>query len=240
MAEYKVGRRATECAATNQPFAEGQDVVSAIFDGEDGFERRDYDAVAFADSSGGVEEPYSFWRARIPVAQEEQHRLDFDLALEFFARLVRDDEPEHMGLRFVLALLLGRKRRVKLKGFSKRDGTEYLNCVIRGDEEDEELSLEVPKLDEEGRSSLQSDLNRLFGVEETPVPEDVTPEDVAPEDVASEDATSEDAASADTPSDEAAQGVTGSGDAATDAATGAAAAVDETDAVGSGGDSAPL
>jgi hypothetical protein len=164
MAEYKVGRRAAECAATNQPFAEGQEVVSAIFDAEDGFERRDYDAVAFE----AVEPSYSFWRGRIPQAREEQHRLDFDLALEFFTRLVRDDEPEHLGLRFLLALLLGRKRRLKLKGFSKKDGVEYQKCLLRGDEEDEELSLEVPKLDDAGRVDLQSQLNRLFGVEEAP------------------------------------------------------------------------
>ena len=71
-------------------------------------------------------------------------------------------------MRFLLGLLLGRKRRVKLKGFSMKGGQEWLNVVIRGDEEDEPVSVAVPKLDEEGRNALQADLNRLFGVAAEP------------------------------------------------------------------------
>ncbi|MEM8884597.1 MAG: hypothetical protein AAGD14_11040 [Planctomycetota bacterium] len=162
MAEYKVGRRAPECAATQQPFAEGEEIVSAIFEGDEGFERRDYKVEAF----GEVKGYHSFWKGRIPVKQEDPQRLDYDLALEFFRRLVHENEAEHEGLRFVLGLLLGRKRRLKLKGFARKKGQETLELVLRGDEEDEPLSLAVPPLDEEGRDTLQRDLNRLFGIEE--------------------------------------------------------------------------
>jgi len=161
--EYKLGRRNPECAATGAPFEEGDEIVSAVFEAGEGFERRDYKAEAWTGDEGA----HSFWRARIPVKQEDERRLDYDLALEFFRKLVKEDDPERAGLRFVLGLLLGRKRRLKLKGFSKRkDGSEVLNLVLRGDEEDEALSVDVPDLDEEGRAALQSELNRLFGIDE--------------------------------------------------------------------------
>ena len=176
MADYKVGKRAPECAVTGEPFEEGEEIVSAIFSSEDGFERRDFKAAAFAESS----DCFSYWRGRIPVQQEDTHRLDYDLALDFFRRLVAEDDPERQGLRFMLGLLLGRKRRLKLKGFSRRgsgDGErEFLNLVIRGDEEDEAVSVEVPQLDEEGRAALQAELNRLFGVEESTPQDDPTPQ----------------------------------------------------------------
>ena len=161
MAEYKLGRRNTECAATGEPFAEGEEIVSAIFEGDEGFERRDYKAAAFTGDEGA----YSFWRAHIPVKQEEAQRLDYDLALEFLRNLIREDDPEHAGLRYVLALLLGRKRRLKLKGFARKGGDEVLNLELRGDEEDEALSLPVPALDDAAREALQAELNRLFGIE---------------------------------------------------------------------------
>ena len=64
MAEYKLGRRNPECAGTGEPFVEGEEIVSAIFGTDEGFERRDYKAAAFE----GVEGAYSFWRGRILCA----------------------------------------------------------------------------------------------------------------------------------------------------------------------------
>ena len=165
VADYKLGRRTPECAGSGEPFVEGEEIVSAIFLGEEGFERRDYKAAAF----DGVQGAFSFWRGRIPVKREDAHVLDFDLALDFFRKLVDEDDPDRAGLRFLLGLLLGRKRRMKLKGFSRKGDREYLNLVIRGDEEDEAVSVEVPQLDEQARTALQTELNRLFGIE---VPEE--------------------------------------------------------------------
>jgi hypothetical protein len=161
VAEYKLGRRNPECAGTGEPFVEGEEIVSAIFGTDEGFERRDYKAAAFE----GVEGAYSFWRGRIPVKEEDAHVLDFDLALDFFRKLVAENDPEQAGLRFLLGLLLGRKRRLKLKGFSRKGDREVLNLVIRGDEEDEPVSVDVPELDAEAQAALQAELNRLFGIE---------------------------------------------------------------------------
>jgi hypothetical protein len=172
MAEYRLGRRNAECAATGEPFGEGEEIVSAIFEGDEGFERRDYKASAFTGDEGA----FSFWRAHIPVKQQDAQRLDYDLALEFFRKLVAENDPERAGLRFVLALLLGRKRRLKLKGFRKRGDGEVLHVVLRGDEEDEELTVDVPALDDSGRGALQAELNRLFGIE-TPDEPDAGPAD---------------------------------------------------------------
>jgi len=167
MADYKLGRRAPECAATGNPFQEGEEIISAIFSGEDeGFERRDYSVSGFE----GVTGYHSYWRAQIPVTVEDERKLDYDLAFEFFQRLRRDDEEQTAPLVYLLALLLGRKRRIKLKGFGRGKGGETLKVVVAGDEEDEALELPVPDLGEDDAGRLQDDLNRLFGIE-VPEPE---------------------------------------------------------------------
>ena len=166
MADYKLGRRAPECAATGKPFAEGEEIISVVFSGDEGFERRDYSVAGFE----GIDDYHSFWRAHVPVTVEDERRLDYDLAMEFFNRLRRDENEEHTALVYLLALLLGRKRRVKLKGFGRGKGGETLHVVVRGDEEDEALELPVPPMGEGAAERLQAELNRLFGIE-VPEPE---------------------------------------------------------------------
>jgi len=162
MADYKLGRRAPECAATGKPFAEGEEIISAVFLEDEGFGRRDYSVAGFE----GVDDYYSYWRARVPVTVEDERRLDYDLAFEFFQRLRTESGDEHAPMVYLLALLLGRKRRIKLKGFGRgKGGEEILNVVVRGDEEDEELELTAPSMGEDDADRLQGELNRLFGIE---------------------------------------------------------------------------
>lgn len=182
MAEYKLGRRAPECAATGKPFAEGEEIISAVFPGEEGFERRDFSVAGFE----GVTGYHSYWRASVPVTVEDARRLDYDLAAEFFHRLRKDEDESHAPLVYFLALLLGRKRRVKLKGFGRgKLGEEILNVVVRGDEEDEALELPVPVMGEGDAERFQAELNRLFGIE-VPEPEP-TEEEPADEPEAAEE-----------------------------------------------------
>ncbi len=161
MAEYKLGRRAPECAATGRTFEEGEAIVSAIFETDDGFERRDFGVDAFAALE---EESYSFWRSQVPVTVEDERRLDFDLAMEFFLRLRTESDEEHASLVYLLGLLLGRKRKLKMKGFKRTAKGEMLRLVVRGDEEDEEVDIPVPDVGPEDADRLQADLNRLFGI----------------------------------------------------------------------------
>ena len=60
-------------------------VVSAIYLEGDAFVRRDYAADRFP----GPEEAFSVWKSQIPIkAEEEQFKLDFDLAGGFLEKLV--------------------------------------------------------------------------------------------------------------------------------------------------------
>lgn len=161
MAEYKLGRRAPECAGTGRVFEEGEAIVSAIFEVDEGFERRDFGVDAF---EALEDESFSFWRSQVPVTVEDERRLDFDLAMEFFLRLRTEADDQHASLVYLLGLLLGRKRKLKLRGFKRTAKGEMLRLVVRGDEEDEEVEIPVPDLGPEDADRLQADLNRLFGI----------------------------------------------------------------------------
>jgi hypothetical protein len=186
VAEYEIGGRARVCAATGEPFDEGSMVVSAIYLEGDAFVRRDYAADRFP----GPEEAFSVWKSQIPIkAEEEQFKLDFDLAGGFLEKLVAEADPQREGLVYVLTLLLSRKRRVKiLKTAALPEGEQLLTVRIRGAEEDQEVQVRAPRLDAETVAALQQELAELFGfAEPEPEPEpdadadaDADPEAQAP------------------------------------------------------------
>lgn len=155
VAEYKIGGRAKECAATGAPFEEGQTVVSAIYLEDGGFVRRDYAEDAFP----GPQDVFSTWRFTIPVTAEEEQKLDFDLASQFLEKLIEQAEPGQEGLTYVLTLLLSRKRRVKIL----KTAGDTLTVRIRGPEEDVEVAVREPRLTAEDVDRLQAQVAKLFG-----------------------------------------------------------------------------
>ncbi len=162
MAEYRISTRAKTCAATGEPFQEGQVIVTAIDeDPEDGFIRRDYSEQGFLGAGGA----FSYWRSRLPVTPDEGRKLDFDLALNFLQKLIAQADPEREGLAYTLVLLLARKRRVKIKVSRPLPDGELLTVVVPGPEEDREVTMHAPRLTPDDVTRIQTELATLFGFE---------------------------------------------------------------------------
>ncbi len=159
MTEYRIRKRAQECAASGEAFAHGDVVVSAVYeDPEEGFLRKDIHERRFADA----EPPFSHWKTVFLVEEEDSRKLDFDVALQFLRDLLTKADPEREGLVYVLTLLLSRKRRVKLKDTQSLPDGELLSVVVPGDEDDDEIKIRAPRLSEEQADALQAELAELF------------------------------------------------------------------------------
>jgi hypothetical protein len=154
----KLERRSGACLACGREFTGGETIVSAIFlpEGEEAFARKDLCPDCFEKAEA---EPFSIWRGTQPLPVEDKHRVDFDLALRFLAKLVEEAEEDREGLVYVLTLLLSRKRRVKVLE-TKR---ERLVVSVPGDEEDAVVEIPVPTIDGETAEQVQLQLAELFG-----------------------------------------------------------------------------
>jgi len=159
--DYKIRKRDSVCSVSGRPFAPGDVVVSVITEEGEGFVRRDMHEDCFAEREG---EAYCFWRSRYPEPPAPPNRLDYDLAQTFFDRLLKEADPARDGLVFTLALLLSRKRRLKIKETRRLPEGELLRVVVPRAEEDEVLSVRAPRLDAEEVERLQRDLEALFGL----------------------------------------------------------------------------
>ena len=162
MSDWKIARKASACGACEKVFETGEAFVSAIWLGEDAqFVRRDLHVPCF---DAVEEEAYSRWVTAIPEKKEKKPPLDLGLAQEFLLRLVKEADPEKRKVALVLALLLLRKRRLKLLGERGTDDGRVMDLVVPAKTGDLELCLPAPELEDSEAEEITAELGRLFGL----------------------------------------------------------------------------
>jgi septum formation topological specificity factor MinE len=173
MAEYKIGKRARVCCVSGSTFAPGDAIVSAIYVAPDGaFERRDMRDTHF---DPAAEKPFCHWRSIEPDPDEPGRKLDYDLAMSFFDRLLNEANPTREGLLYTLTLLLSRKRRVRIQESRRLPEGDLLRVLVRRAEEDDEVSVRAPRLNDEDVDTLQAELETLFDFDGNGAPQPTDP-----------------------------------------------------------------
>jgi len=134
MAQWEVAKTQGVCAGCNQQLQLRQDyyaaLVEATADSEatpqpntEGFVRYDYCEACWSQQNPDV---FCFWKAQIPEPQEKKQLLvDDAVLLDIFERLAETDDQAKINFRFVLALILMRKRILKYQQTEFRDGREF-------------------------------------------------------------------------------------------------------------------
>ncbi|MBN1257725.1 MAG: hypothetical protein JXA52_08475 [Planctomycetes bacterium] len=126
MADWKVERGRKQCAATERPFEEGEVYFSVLIEQDDTFQRLDFSLEVWKEQEKN--QFFSFWRTRMPSASEEPKRrfIDTEVIYNFFTRLADAESEMKLTFRYLLALILLRKRFLRLDEIIKQDGEEYL------------------------------------------------------------------------------------------------------------------
>ena len=142
IADWEVAKTQGMCAGCGQSFEPKQEYYAALAEGSEqteqgavrqgqkekseasgGFERRDYCEECWERESP---EAFCFWKTRVPEpAQKKKLLVDDEVLLEFFERLAQASERVKINFRFVLALILMRKRILKYQQTELRDGQEF-------------------------------------------------------------------------------------------------------------------
>ncbi|MFO0927149.1 MAG: hypothetical protein U0736_08915 [Gemmataceae bacterium] len=132
MTEYQIQASTRRCAATGRELQPGEACYSVLLDEGGAFVRRDYSVEAWQGPPAGT---FSFWKMRLPTGgSPKRPPMDDELVLECFHRLEGELEPRKRSFRFVLALLLVRRRRLRLEDTCQEDGQEVLTlrCTRTG------------------------------------------------------------------------------------------------------------
>ena len=110
LGEYKVGRCSRQCYAEKRPLKEGEWYYSVVLAADEDYERRDYSADAW---EGPPEGTLGQWKCRMPISGEKKMVLAPRAVLIDLLRQM-EEMPEQTKTRFLLALILLRRRFVRL------------------------------------------------------------------------------------------------------------------------------
>jgi hypothetical protein len=132
---------------------------------EDQFARQDYCAACWAQAAertGTSPSLFGVWRSRVPEAREKRKTfVDDELLVNFFERLEGSDEPAKVQFRFVLALILMRKRVLVYDRMDRpADGQEVWTMHLKGSES--HCQVVDPHLEEDRITEVSQQLGSIL------------------------------------------------------------------------------
>ena len=158
MANWEINKPLGECFGSGTEIEPGQDYFGALVATEEGLQRRDFCAEFWESEKPEV---FCYWKTKLPTLEEKKKLfVDDEMLMAFFERLAEETEQEKVNFRFVLALILMRKRRLKYDGTKTDDGREIWRLRVVG----EGVFAEVPNphLDEEQIEQLSSQIGQIL------------------------------------------------------------------------------
>lgn len=109
-ADWKIKSRAHLCAHSGRKFVEGEIFYTLLVRQGDGFIREDLCEESWRARNENIR-PFSFWRSKYePPAPPPRDPLPRDDAEGLLRRLVAENDPALSNARYILALMLERKR----------------------------------------------------------------------------------------------------------------------------------
>ena len=159
--DYQLKPLGKTCSQTGKPFDPGDVCYSAVVEKGNEWVRVDFSAGAW---TGPPEGSLGYWKLTVPPRdQMRRHALDPDALLRHFEQLSEDGSPAREKFRYVLALLLVQRRRLRItQTRSDADGAVLELTGVQGEGpfevRDQQLAeSEVAALQQEFETSLMAE-----------------------------------------------------------------------------------
>ena len=164
--DWNIAKSLHRCSHCDKEFAEEEPYFSALYDAGPEFARKDFCTGCWSSSEGGLREgAFSFWKTEVPKVDEPRRVfVDDNVIFDFFCRLASEEhEPVKRNFRYILGLMLMRKKKLKFKDVVRKDGKEYL--VLRRSRTHEEHRVLNPDLSDEEMEQVRNDLTQILQTE---------------------------------------------------------------------------
>jgi hypothetical protein len=111
--DWTIQGRSHQCAATGHPFTEGEHFYTILYYEKGEYRREDLSEEAFKSRNENVA-PFSFWRSKYePPVPQHVDTVTKQTAEDLLRKYMDDTDVEHGNARYILALMLERKRILK-------------------------------------------------------------------------------------------------------------------------------
>jgi len=162
MAEWEIQKTVGQCSGTGKKFEVDEEYYSALVLSENGFERLDFSLEYWQENKPQV---YCFWKTKMLSPDQKKKKLfiDDDMLMAFFDRLEQETEDEKINFRFVLTLILMRKRKLKYESSKKEGTSEVWRMKVTG--QDRHVEVINPELTEDQIAELSEQMGEILQVD---------------------------------------------------------------------------
>jgi hypothetical protein len=168
--EWDLKGRSHNCTATGRPFADGEAFYTLLFHEAGGWRREDLSEEAWQGRNDNIQ-PFSFWRSKYqappPPAPDA---LPQQSAEDLLRQFLLESDATHSNARYILALMLERKR--LLKQVEARDTAGGRILIYEHARSGEVFLIPDPQLRLEQVEEVQAEVAALLGARApgTPAP----------------------------------------------------------------------
>ncbi len=161
MMEYRIQPHTRHCVVTGRELKPGERYFTALVEENSQFIRKDYSSDAWQGPPPGA---FGFWGGRVP-RNTEAHKphFDDDLLLDCFHQLEGQEEPRKVNFRYVVALLLLRRKRLRFVDARLSAGGETL--VVASVRDKKQHDVVNPHLSENEIATVQEEVFKVLGWE---------------------------------------------------------------------------
>jgi hypothetical protein len=159
---YSLAKAQGKCHVCGKETAAGEKLMAAVRDTPAMLERLDICPSCWEgfDRTGLL----GFWQTAVPVAAAKKHVfIDDDVLCDLFERLADAAEPAKLNFRFVLGLILMRKRRIVYESSRLENERELWSVKFRGTEQ--KLDLLNPRLSEQQMGEVSAQLGEILSAD---------------------------------------------------------------------------
>jgi hypothetical protein len=161
MTEYQIQPNTRRCWVTGRELQPGERYYGVLLEEDGKFVRHDYSVESW---HGPPEGAFSFWMGRLAPPQGKRRQpIDDEMLMECFERLEGQLEPNRVRFRYVVALLLMRRRRLRLEDTQREAGQEVL--MMRCTRSGVRHAVVNPDLTDEELTTVQDDVFQALGWE---------------------------------------------------------------------------
>jgi len=161
--EYDIAKPAGLCHGTGEQMAPGEEFVAVLRETPDQLVREDY-SLAYWEAHPCDDAPsvVGVWRTRVPEPQAKKKLLiDDGLLMNLFERLEGAEEPARINFRYVLTLILMRKKLLVYDHTEKDDqGLDVWRLRAKGSDKIHEVI--DPHLDESQIAEVSENLSEIM------------------------------------------------------------------------------
>jgi hypothetical protein len=161
--EWEIKSRSHRCTRTQKPFEPGETIYSLLFRERSGFRREDVCEAAW-ESIRAETPPFSSWRSTYESPQTSAkpvEPLSKASVEELLRQLMADDRPEQLNARYVLAVMLERRKTLKQVD-AKEEGPERL-LIYEHAKTGEVFLIADPRLRLDQIEQVQTEVMALLG-----------------------------------------------------------------------------